>query len=55
MMGECRSPAVQHRGEADAGAEMLGIRRDGEHRLCRGREQEIVDHDLVVIGDVADR
>jgi hypothetical protein len=27
---------VQYRGEADAGAEMLGIRRDGEHRLCRG-------------------
>src|SRR5215831_6399949 len=55
MMRHCRAPAVQHRGEADAGAEMLEIRRDREHRLCRGREQEIVDHGLVVVGDVADR
>src|SRR6516165_5905666 len=34
---------------------MPGIRRDSEHRLCRGREQKIVDHRLVVVGDVADR
>ena len=55
MMRHCRAPAVQHRGDADAGAEMLGIRRDSEHRLCRGREQKIVDHGLVVVGDLADR
>jgi hypothetical protein len=55
MVRHCRAPAVQHRGDADAGAEMLGIRRDSEHRLCRGREQKIVDHGLVVAGDLADR
>ena len=55
MMGHRRAPAVQHRGDADAGAEMLGVGRDGEHRLRRGLEQEIVDHRLVLVGDVADR
>jgi hypothetical protein len=34
---------VQYRGDADAGAEMPGVGGDGEHRLCRGREQEPVD------------
>ena len=34
---------------------MLGISRDGEHRLGRGRKQEVVDHRLVLLGDIADR
>ena len=55
MMRHCRASAVQHRGDADAGAEMLGIGRDSEHHRCRGREQKIVHHGLVVVGDVADR
>jgi hypothetical protein len=38
-VGHRRAPGVQHRGDADAGAEMLGVRRDGEHRLRRGLEQ----------------
>jgi hypothetical protein len=32
---------------------MPGVGGDGEHRLCRGREQVAVDHRLVVVGDVA--
>src|SRR5215831_4989772 len=55
MMRHRRAPAVQYRGDAYAGAEMPGVRGDGEHRLCRSREQEAVDHRLVVVGDVADR
>ena len=53
MVGHRRAPGVQYRSDADAGPEMLGVGRDGEHCLCRGREQEIVDHCLVVVGDVA--
>jgi hypothetical protein len=29
------TPVVQHGGDADAGAEVLGVRRDGAHRLAR--------------------
>jgi hypothetical protein len=45
---------VQHRGDADAGAEVLGIGRDGGHGLGRGREQDVVDRGLVLVGDVGD-
>ena len=41
-------------GDADAGAEVLGIGRDREHGLGRGLEQDVVDHRLVVVGDVGD-
>ena len=30
VMGERRAPGVQHGGEADAGAEMLGVGGDGD-------------------------
>ncbi len=46
---------MQHRHEADASAEMLGVGRDRERGLGRGFEQQVVDHRLVLIGDVADR
>ena len=55
MMGERRAPGVQHRGDADAGAEMLRIGRNCERGLGRRLEQEVIDHGLVLIGDVADR
>ena len=45
---------MQHRHEADAGAEMLGIGGDRERGLRRGFEQQVVDHRLVLIGDVGD-
>ena len=35
VLGQCRAPGVEHGGEADAGAEMLGIGGDGEQRLGR--------------------
>jgi hypothetical protein len=40
--------------EADAGAEVFGIGRNGDHGFGRGLEQNVVDHGLVVIGDVGD-
>ena len=55
MMGEGRSPGVEHGGDADPGAEMLGIGRDGDHGLGRRLEQEIVDDGLVLVGDIGDR
>jgi hypothetical protein len=36
MVGERRSPGVQHGGEPDAGTEVLGIGRDGDQRLGGG-------------------
>jgi hypothetical protein len=36
------------------GAEMFGIGRDGDHGLGGGLEQDVVDHGLVLIGDVGD-
>jgi hypothetical protein len=46
---------VKHGGDADAGAQVLGIGRDCERGLGRCLEQEIVDHGLVLVGDVGDR
>ena len=54
-MGHRRAPCVEHGGDADAGAEMPGIGGDGEQRLGRGLEQQVVDHRLVVPGDPGDR
>ena len=53
-MGHRRAPGVEHGGDADAGAEMLGIGGDREQRLGGGPEQQVVDHRLVLIGDVGD-
>ena len=55
MVGERRSPGVQHRRHADPGAQMLGIGGDGEHGLGGRLEQKAVNHGLVLPGDVADR
>src|SRR5215469_3923755 len=54
MVGHGGAPGVEHRGEADAGAKMLGIGRDREHGLGGGLEQEAIDHGLVLIGDIGD-
>jgi hypothetical protein len=43
---------MEHRGEADAGAEVLGVGGDGDQGLGRRSEQDVVDHRLVVIRDV---
>ena len=55
MVGQRRAPGVQHGGEADAGAEMLGVGGDRGQRLRGRREQEVVDGRLVVERDGADR
>ena len=38
VVGQRRAPAMQHGGQADAGAEMLGIGSDGDQRLGGGLE-----------------
>ena len=53
MMGQRRAPRVQHGGDRDPRAEALGVGGDGERCLGRRLHQEVVDHALVVIGDVA--
>ena len=55
MMGERRAPGMENRGDADAGAEVLGVGGDRDQRLGRGLEQQIVDDGLVLVGDVGDR
>jgi hypothetical protein len=41
-------------GDADAGAQMLGVSGDRDQRLSRGLEQQVVDHRLVLVGDIGD-
>ena len=53
-MGHRRAPGVKHGGDADARAQMLGVRRDRHHRLGGGAEKQIVDDRLVLPGDVGD-
>ena len=53
-MGHRRAPGMKHGGDADAGAEVLRIGGDRDHRLGGGTEQQIVDHDLVLVGDIGD-
>jgi hypothetical protein len=43
MVRHRRAPAMEHGGEANAGAEVSGIAGDGEQRLGRRAEQQIVD------------
>ena len=54
MMGERRAPGMENRGDADAGAEVLGVGRDNDQGLGRGLEQQVVDDGLVLIGDIGD-
>ena len=51
MMRHRRTPSVQNRSEANAGAEMPVIDGDGGERLGRGPEQQAVDLGLVLVGD----
>jgi hypothetical protein len=53
MMGERRAPGVEHGRGTDAGAEALGIGGDGERRLGRRLHQQVVDHALVLVRDIA--
>ena len=65
MVGERRSPGVEHGGESDAGAEVRGVvglqptgltrGGNGDQGLGGGFEQQVIDDRLVVIADVGDR
>ena len=54
VLGERRAPGVEDGEDADAGAEVLGIGRDGDQGLGRRLEQDVVDRGLVLVGDVGD-
>ena len=54
MVRHRRSPGVEHGGDADARAEVLGIGGDRQHRLRRRLEQQVVDQRLVLERDVGD-
>ncbi len=43
---------MEHGRDADAGAEVLRVRRNGHHGLGRRAEQQVVDRGLVLPGDV---
>ena len=47
MVRHRRAPCVEHGGDADARAEMLGICRDRQHRLRCRLEQQVVDRALL--------
>ena len=44
---------MQHGDDTDPCAEALGIGGDGERRLGRRLHQQVVDHALVLVGDVS--
>ena len=54
VVGQRRSPGVQHGGDADPGAEVLWVSRDPQHGLGGRLEQQVVDDGLVLEGDVGD-
>ena len=45
---------MENRGDADVGAQVLGVGRDGDQGLGRGLEQQVVNDGLVLVGDVGD-
>jgi hypothetical protein len=49
-----RTPGVEHGGDADPGAQVFWIGGDGERGLGTRLEQQVVDHALVLIGDLGD-
>ena len=55
VVGQRRAPAVEHSGQSDPGAEMLGIGGNGDERFRRCLEQHAVDSGLVLVGDVGDQ
>ena len=54
VVRQCRSPGVEHGGDADPCAQMAGIGGDRQHRLGRCLEQQVIDRGLVVERDVGD-
>src|SRR5207248_9730256 len=55
MVGQSRSPGMQHSSEADLRAEVLGVGRDGDQGFGGGFEQQVIDDRFVLVSDVGDR
>ncbi len=55
MVCQSRAPGMQYGGDAETRPETLRIGSDSEQGLGGGLEQQILDHGLVLIGDVTDR
>jgi hypothetical protein len=49
---ERRAPGVQHGGDADPRTEAPGVGGDGKRRLGCRLHQQVVDHALVLVGNV---
>lgn len=54
VVRERRAPSVQYAGDADAGAEALGIGGNGHHCFRRGAKQQAIDRPFVPEGDPRD-
>src|ERR1700739_3584022 len=52
MVGQWRSPGVQHGREPDARAEMLGVGCNGDQGLGRDLEQQVIDDRLVAMSAI---
>src|SRR5215469_16330259 len=52
MMSHGRAPTVQHGGDTDPRTEALGISGNSQRCLGRGLHQQVIDHALVLVGDV---
>ena len=55
MKHQVLSPTMEHGKEADLGAEMFGIGRDGGQGLGCGSEQDAVDDIFVLVSHDGDR
>jgi len=54
VVGERRTPGVQHQRDTEACSEVLRIGTDRQQGLGGDVEQQPVDDGLVVVGDVGD-
>jgi hypothetical protein len=54
MITKSLAPGVKHRKEADLGAQVLGVSRDGAQGLGRSPEQNVIDDLLVLQGNGGD-
>jgi hypothetical protein len=51
VLRQCRSPCVEHGGDADPCAEVAGIGSNCQHRLGRCAEQQVIDRRISKWGD----